>query len=114
MAVDGLQKRDVAMPVDKSLFYYGPVYHRLLDLPLAEAREVIVGLIKEGSSVLAMACGTGQLCFALRDQKHCHVVSLDLSLRMLEFARNASPFQDVTFVHEDAIDLRAFENNSFD
>lgn len=102
------------MPVDKSLFYYGPIYHRLFDPQLAEAREVIVGLINEGSSVLDIACGTGQLCFALRDQKHCHVVGLDLSLRMLEFARNANPFQDVTFVHEDATDLRAFENHSFD
>ncbi|MBC7227357.1 MAG: class I SAM-dependent methyltransferase [Thermoflexales bacterium] len=101
------------MPVDKSLFYYGPIYHRLFDPQLAEARGIIAGLIPEGSAVLDIACGTGQLCFALRE-KNCRVVGLDLSLRMLEFARNANPFQDVTFVHGDATDLSAFENHSFD
>ena len=33
---------------------------------------------------------------------------------MLEFARKTNPFQDVTYVHEDATDLRSFEDNSFD
>ena len=102
------------MPLDKSLFFYGPIYHKLLDPPLAEARQVAVDLITEGSSVLDIACGTGQLCFALREQKHCRVVGLDLSLRMLEFARKSNPFQDVAFVHEDAAELGAFGDHSFD
>jgi ubiquinone/menaquinone biosynthesis C-methylase UbiE len=102
------------MPLDKSLFYYGPIYHKLLDPQLAEARQVAVDLITEGSSVLDIACGTGQFCFALREQKHCRVVGLDLSLRMLEFARKSNPFQDVTFVHEDATELGAFGDHCFD
>ncbi len=54
------------MPIDKSLFFYGPIYHRLFDPQLAEAREVTVDLVAGGSSVLDIGCGTGLLCFALR------------------------------------------------
>jgi ubiquinone/menaquinone biosynthesis C-methylase UbiE len=102
------------VPADKSLFVYGPIYHRLLDPQLSEARQVTVDLIADGSSVLDIGCGTGQLCFALREQKHCRVVGLDLSLRMLEFARKTNPFQDVMFAHKDATDLSAYADRSFD
>lgn len=102
------------MPKDKSLLYYGAIYHRLFDPQLAEARQVTIDHIAEGSSVLDIGCGTGLLCFALKEQKHCRVVGLDLSRRMLEFARKSNPFQDVTFVHEDATDLSAFGDHSFD
>jgi SAM-dependent methyltransferase len=102
------------MPIDKSLFFYGPIYHRLFDPQLAEGRRLAVDLIREGSSVLDIACGTGQLCIALREQKRCRVTGLDLSLRMLAFARKASTHPDVTFVHGDATDLSAFGDRSFD
>ena len=102
------------MPIDKSLFIYGPLYHRLFDPQLAEARQVAVDLIAEGSSVLDIGCGTGLLCFALKEKKNCHVTGLDLSLRMLGFARKANPFPDVTFIHGDATDLSAFSDRSFD
>lgn len=102
------------MPADKSLPYYGPLYHRLFDPQLAEARQVTVDLIADGSSVLDIGCGTGLLCFALRKPKHCRVVGLDLSLRMLEFARKANPSPDLTFVHKDATDLGAYADRSFD
>jgi ubiquinone/menaquinone biosynthesis C-methylase UbiE len=101
------------MAKDKSLFFYGSMFHRLLDPQLEEAREVTLGLIPEGSSVLDIACGTGQLCFALRGQKNCHVVGLDLSLRMLEFAQKSNPYSDISFIHEDANDLSSFKDNSF-
>lgn len=99
---------------DKSLFFYGSFFHRFLDPPLAINRQIAVDYIPEGSSVLDIACGTGQFCFELKEKKHCRVVGLDLSLRMLEFARNRNPWQDLTFVHEDATDLHNFEDNSFD
>jgi ubiquinone/menaquinone biosynthesis C-methylase UbiE len=102
------------MPINKSLFFYGPVYHRLFDPQLAEARQVTVDLIDEGSSVLDIGCGTGLLCIALKEQKNCRVVGLDLSLRMLEFARKTNPYPDVTFFHEDATDLSAYRDRSFD
>lgn len=114
LALDGLQKGNFVMPKDKSLLYYGAIYHKLFDSQLAEARQITVDLIAEGSSVLDIGCGTGLLCFSLKEQKHCRVVGLDLSLRMLEFARKCSPFEDVVFVHEDATDLRAFGDHSFD
>ena len=102
------------MKVDKSLHYYGAIYHRLFDPQLAEARKIAADHITEGSSVLDIACGTGQFCFALRKYKHCQVVGIDLSVRMLEFARKSDPFQDLRFAHEDATDLSAYKDYSFD
>jgi ubiquinone/menaquinone biosynthesis C-methylase UbiE len=102
------------MPRGKSLFFYGAVYHRLFDPQLAEARQVAADLIPEGSSVLDIGCGTGLLCSALREKKNCRVVGLDLSLRMLEFARTHNCYPDVTFVHGDATDLSAFADRFFD
>ncbi len=101
------------MAEDKSQFYYGWIYHKLLDPPLEESRQVAVNLVEEGSSILDIGCGTGQLCFALREKKKCTVVGLDLSMRMINFARNSNPFQDVTFIHGDATELGAFSDQSF-
>jgi ubiquinone/menaquinone biosynthesis C-methylase UbiE len=102
------------MPVDKSLFYYGAIYHAIFDPELAEARSTTIDFIPQGSSVLDIACGTGLLSRALREEKHCRVVGIDLSLRMLEFARKSTPYPDVTFMHADATDLCAFQDQSFD
>lgn len=101
------------MPEDKSLFHYGRLYHRLLDPPLAEARQVAVDLVGEGSSVVDIGCGTGLLCSALHTEKHCRVVGLDLSLRMVHFAQERNRFDDVTFLHLDAADLSGLGDRSF-
>lgn len=102
------------MPIDESPIYYGWIYHKLFDPALAEAWQVAVDLVAEGSSVLDIGCGTGQLCFALRERKHCRVVGLDLSLRMLRFAERSNRYKDVKFVHQDATDLVDFRNLTFD
>jgi ubiquinone/menaquinone biosynthesis C-methylase UbiE len=102
------------MPTDKSLFYYGPIYHQLFDPALAENRQVAVGLIPEGASILDVACGTGVFSFMLKKEKNCRVTGIDLSLKMLEFARQSNPYSDVTFHHEDATNLSAFTDLSFD
>jgi ubiquinone/menaquinone biosynthesis C-methylase UbiE len=102
------------MVKDKSLFYYGWLYHKLFDPELTAAREVAVDLVAEGSSVLDIACGTGELCFALKARKNCRVVGVDLSLRMLHFAKESNPYEDITFVHMDATDLVGFESHSVD
>lgn len=102
------------MLLDKSLFFYGSIYHKLFDPQLAETRQVAIGLIAEGSSVLDIGCGTGLLCSALVKQKKCRVVGLDLSFRMLEFARTSNPLLDLTFIHGDATDLSGFAERSFD
>ncbi len=101
------------MPEDKSLFFYGRLYHWLLDRPQAEARHLVADLVPEGSSVLDIACGTGLLSSALRE-KNCRVTGLDLSLRMLRFAEKRNRYDDVRFVHGDATDLGGFGDRSFD
>lgn len=102
------------MPIDKSLFFYGSPYHRLLDPALADVRRAAVGLVSERSSVIDVACGTGQLCFELHGKKHCRVVGVDLSLRMLDFARAANRFPEVSFRHLDATDLDDVADDTFD
>ncbi|MGQ9603238.1 MAG: methyltransferase domain-containing protein [bacterium] len=99
---------------DRSLFHYGAIYHRLIDGKLEEARQAIIDLVPEGSSVLDIGCGTGELCLELCQQKHCKVVGLDLSLKMIRFADKHNSCQDVKFVHGDATDLSIFEDRSFD
>ncbi len=99
---------------DKSLFYYGWFYHKLFDRELASAREVVVDLVTEGSSVLDIACGTGQLCFALEAKKNCRVVGIDLSLRQLRFAEKSNSNDEITFIHMDATNLIGIEDHSFD
>jgi ubiquinone/menaquinone biosynthesis C-methylase UbiE len=102
------------VPADKSLFFYGSVYHRFLDPLLAEARRVAAGLIPPGSSVLDIACGTGTFCFLLKKERGCQVAGVDLSMKMIDFARRSSPYPDIRFLHEDATDLRVFADISFD
>jgi SAM-dependent methyltransferase len=102
------------MPADKSLFFYGSLYHRLLDPPLAEARRVAVDLVADGSSVLDLGCGTGELCLDLLEKKHCRVVGVDLSLRMLDFARKAARSAEIAFLHLDALDLVGIADHAFD
>ena len=99
---------------DKSLSYYGWFYHKLFDRELASAREVVVDLVTEGSSVLDIACGTGQLCFALKAKKNCRVVGIDLSLRQLRFAEKSNSNDEITFIHMDATNLIGIEDHSFD
>lgn len=99
---------------DKSLFYYGAFYNRLIDGKLEEARQTIVDLIPQGASVIDIGCGTGELCFELFRQKQCKVVGLDLSLKMIRFAEKRNTFPEVTFVHGDATDLSKYPDRSFD
>ncbi len=99
---------------DKSLFYYGGLYHRLIDGKLEEARQAIVNHIPEGASVLDIGCGTGELCFALCRDKHCRVVGLDLSKKMIRFAEEQNRYPEATFVHGDATDLSAYADGEFD
>lgn len=102
------------MATDKSLRYYGWLYHMLFDPPLREARRLAVDLIPARSSVLDIACGTGLLCLALHEEKQCKVVGIDLSLRMLRFAEKLAKGADVTFLHHDATDLAELEDPGFD
>ena len=102
------------MPEDRSPFYHGWFFHKLFDPQLDEGREAVLELIPEGSTVLDIACGTGQLCFGLRSRRACRVVGVDLSLRMLRFAERSNPYTDVTFLHRDATDLEGILDGAYD
>jgi ubiquinone/menaquinone biosynthesis C-methylase UbiE len=99
---------------DASRFTHGTIYHALYDRPLAEARRLVVDLVPEGSTVIDIACGTGELCFELGARKNCRVVGVDLSSRMIEFAQKRNRCESVRFVHGDATDLAGFELGAFD
>jgi ubiquinone/menaquinone biosynthesis C-methylase UbiE len=104
----------VQQPVDKSLFYYGRLYNRLMDPLIAPARQAIVERVPSEASVLDVGCGTGLLCFELRRAKNCRVVGVDLSRRMLEFAQSINPFSDVSFLHQDATKMQDLPDDGFD
>jgi SAM-dependent methyltransferase len=102
------------MVTDKSLFHYGMLYHRILDPLTVPARKLIVEQIPEGSRVLDIGCGTGALCLNLKRSKNCQVVGIDLSQKMLKFAKANIPDEDISFLHLDATDLSEFSDNGFD
>ena len=102
------------MPKDKSLFHYGKPYHTLLDPLMKDTREKILEYIPEKTSVLDIGCGTGDLCFKLRRQRNCQIVGVDLSLTMINYAKENNPFSDVQFFHQDATDLADFPESAFE
>lgn len=85
------------MVQDKSFYYYGSLYHKLIDGKLAEACRKIVARIPPGSKVLDIGCGTGQLCRMLCEEKNCEVTGIDLSA----FADHAFDYAVMlVFIHE--------------
>lgn len=102
------------MAKDKSLSHYGTVYNRLIDPLNKPIRSKIIHAVPQGASVLEIGCGTGLLCNDLRKEKQCKVVGADLSLRMIEFAKKNTPFEDIRFIHQDATQLVDFQDDSFD
>lgn len=107
-------KENKTTVIDKSLRYYGKVYHFFIDPLLNEARTNIISLIPENSTVFDAGCGTGRLSLLLKEKKNCKVVGADLSLRMIDFANKSNCYEDVEFLHMDIGDITAFEENHFD
>jgi SAM-dependent methyltransferase len=99
---------------DASRFTHGHFYHAMYDPHQAEARGLIVGLVPGGSSVLDIACGTGELCFDLAAKRNCRVVGIDISSRMIEFAERRNRHESVRFHYGDATDLRGLGLGVFD
>jgi ubiquinone/menaquinone biosynthesis C-methylase UbiE len=71
-------------------------------------------VIPENSSVFDAGCGTGRLALLLREKKKCHVVGVDLSRRMLDFASKSNPYDDVKFLHMDISNITEYRETSFD
>ncbi len=65
-----------------------------------------------GASVLDVGCGTGQWARLFKELGATRVVGIDLSGRMLARARRSYP--DIEFYKVNAVDMRMFEDNSFD
>jgi ubiquinone/menaquinone biosynthesis C-methylase UbiE len=63
---------------------------------------------------LDVGCGTGKLCFKLHQKKGCRIMGVDLSLRMLAFAKAHNHFTDVCFLHQDATKMVDIADNSYD
>lgn len=99
---------------DKGPIMHGAIYHTLYDRSLARARRVVVDMVPEGSAVLDIASGTGELCFELAQRKRCQVVGIDRSRRMIEFAQKRNRPGNVRFILGDATDLAGLEPRAFD
>ncbi len=103
------------MATEKSLFFYGRPYHLAIDRMLRVTRQLVLDRVPGGSTVLDVACGTGELALALRGEKNCRVMGIDLSRRMIDYARKRNPYDEVRFQEADAVEgLNNFEECSFD
>jgi SAM-dependent methyltransferase len=98
----------------KGRFMHGSIYHMLWDRPLTSARKKVIDLVPSGSSVIDIACGTGEFCFELAARQNCRVLGIDLSPRMISFAQKRNRFDAVRFESCDAADLARFETSYFD
>ena len=59
----------MTMVTDKSLSYYGNIYHILLNPFLKESWKQIVNVVPENSRVFDAGCGTGGLALLIRKKK---------------------------------------------
>jgi SAM-dependent methyltransferase len=100
---------------EKSLRFYGRPYHLVSDTMAKGMRRRVLERVAEGSTIIELGCGTGELALALRAQKNCRVLGIDLSERMLEFARKRSPYNDGDFVLNDTVvAVQDLADDSFD
>ena len=102
------------MPSANGSIMHGAVYHALYDRPLASARRVVVDVVAEESTVLDIACGTGELCFELAERKGCRVLGIERSPQMIGFAQRRNTNKNVSFMLGDATDLIGVQPGAFD
>jgi len=70
----------------------------------------------DGDKVLDVATGTGDVAFTIRKKYQTDITGLDISVNMLEIAKEKSKklkIEDINFIEGDAENL-PFEDNSFD
>jgi len=101
-------------PLNKSFYYCGRLFHILFDPLNRQARDEVVSRIPEGSNVLDVACGTGELALSLRSRRSCSVVGIDLSAKMIRFCNRRNEYSDVTFLHRDATNIIDVGDQRFD
>jgi SAM-dependent methyltransferase len=99
---------------DASRWSHGWFYHTFFDGPLAEARRVVIDLVPHGACVLDIGFGTGELCCGLRADKTHRVAGVEMSRRMLQYARAHSTFDDIIYEYGDATNLSAIDAGAYD
>jgi SAM-dependent methyltransferase len=99
---------------DTSKWSHGWFYHTFYDRPLEEARRVVIDLVPHGASVLDIGCGTGELCCGLRANKTHRVAGVELSRRMLRYARAHSKYDDIIYEYGDATNLSTISTGEYD
>jgi SAM-dependent methyltransferase len=104
------------MPVDKDHWYDGWFYDKLIAPNQDHLFSQIKKLIRPGSSVLDVGCGTGRLSFALADECRS-IVGIDLSARNIKRARltlSRNPDSKIVFKHANVTELFASSQEHFD
>ena len=72
---------------------------------LTRYHDFFVERVHEGDRVLDVGCGKGELAYDLAERSGAHVVAVDSSPWMLEFARERFAHPNVAFVQADAVDF---------
>jgi SAM-dependent methyltransferase len=70
---------------------------------LTRYHDFFVERVHEGERVLDVGCGKGELSYDLAERSGAHVVAVDSSPWMLEFAGERFAHPNVTFVQADAV-----------
>ncbi|MGE0020368.1 MAG: class I SAM-dependent methyltransferase [Draconibacterium sp.] len=94
----------------------GIFYATFVDPLLTGLRKRILPEIKQGETVIDIACGTGAQVFALANRAS-QVTGVDLSQSMVDFANRRlrkTGLKNVTFHTADATRLEQFGDKSFD
>lgn len=102
--------------MEKTHYYDGKLYARVVDPFLKEIRDLISANIEPGSTVVDIGCGTGALVFELAE-KCASVAGVELSLKMVEHAKRHQTLTGkthISFVHGNAGHLPQFQNLRFD
>ncbi len=93
-----------------------PIYGLITMMTTGKYRRALKQLQRHlplgGASVLDVGCGTGAWTKLFLNLGATRVVGIDLSEKMLQKARATIP--EIEFYHVNAVDMRMFENDSFD
>ncbi len=101
---------------NKNHWYDGWFYDKLIAPNQDNLFRIIKEIIKEGSDVLDVGCGTGRLLFQLADK--CNgVTGIDLSLKNIYKAKEnlvKNPVKNIQIIHGNALELQNKINKKFD
>jgi ubiquinone/menaquinone biosynthesis C-methylase UbiE len=101
---------------DGKRWYDGIIYATGVDPGLKDVRNSVLDMVPEGSQVVDICCGTGELAFLLSHK--CRSVSgVDHSSKMISYANIETKIrgiENVVFSQANAMDLSEFGENEFD